>query len=306
VLLAETLRYLGGREGLLLDATLGDAGHAEALLSTDARARLLGCDRDPDAIEIARERLRRFGDRVMLARATFRDLPAVHRGHGGEPLAGALLDLGVSSRQIDDPARGMSFMLEGPLDLRMDRTTGAPAFERLATVEAAELERVLAEHGDVPRARALARDIAAAARAGRIDTTRALVALIERSHGGRVHPRRLAQVFQALRIWINQEAEDLDFVLVWLPEVTAPGGVVVTLAYHSGEDRKIKRMLRGPQEFRPARRIPYTPSSRPPERPWEELTAKVVVPSPEEVSRNPRARSARLRAFRRKPHVREA
>src|SRR6185503_10764666 len=133
VLVAEVLRFLANGPGLYLDATLGDGGHAEALLDTEPHARLLGCDRDAEAIAFASGRLQRFGDRVTTAQATFRELPAVQARLGAEPFAGALLDLGLSSRQIDEPARGMSFMREGPLDLRMDTGRGRPAHERLAT-----------------------------------------------------------------------------------------------------------------------------------------------------------------------------
>jgi len=299
VLLREALGFLRNGPGLYLDATLGDGGHAEALLDAEPEARLLGSDRDPAALAFAGERLRRFGARVILARAAFRDLPELHRGQGGELLAGALLDLGMSSRQLDDPARGMSFQLEGPLDLRLDPGSDESAAERLRHVGEQELTQVLREHGGVDGATRLARAMVAEARAGRLLTTRALAALVDRVSGGRAHPRRLAQVFQALRIWINDEARDLEAVLAWLPEAMRPGGVVVTLAYHSGEDRRIKRVVRGAPNPPPARRRPPPSEARLPEEPWQELNHKVVTPTVEEKARNPRARSARLRAFRR-------
>jgi 16S rRNA (cytosine1402-N4)-methyltransferase len=235
----------------------------------------------------------------MLAQATFRELPEVHRRFGGEPLTGALFDLGLSSQQIDDPERGMSFMREGPLDLRMDRTAGQSAAERLLRADERELARVLRELGDVRTAARLARAMVAAARAGTLSTTHELVAVIERAWGGRVSPRRLAPVFQALRMWINEEAEEIEAMLAWLPLALRPGGVAVTLAYHSGEDRRIKQALRGSRGT--PRRLPLTSEVRPPEGPWQEITRKVVTPSREERTRNPRSRSARLRAFRRRP-----
>lgn len=300
VLVAEVLGFLRNGPGLYLDATLGDGGHAEALLESEPGARLLGCDRDPAALEVAGDRLRRFGARVSLAHATFREIPGVLPTPGGEEgFTGALFDLGVSSRQIDDPARGMSFQREGPLDLRMDPSRGRTCAERLQQATEAELGAVLREYGDVTGARPIARALVAAAREGGLATTRALRETVERASGGPVHPRRLAQVFQALRIWVNDEGADLDAALEWLPRAMRPGGVVVTLAYHSGEDRRIKRALRGPAETRRARRLSQEPGARPPERPWEELTRRVVTPSPAERDRNPRARSARLRAFRR-------
>ena len=305
VLVAEVLAYLRGGSGLYLDATLGDGGHAHALLLAEPGARLLGCDRDSEALAFAGQRLREFGSRVTLAHATFRELPAALERIGGERLAGALLDLGMSSRQIDEPERGMSFQAEGPLDLRMDRTRGESAAERLRTVEEHELAQVLREFGDVSDARRIARGIVEAAGAGRLETTRDLVLAIDqsgaRAGSGPRHPRRYAQVFQALRMWVNDEPGELDAALAWLPEAMRPGGVVVTLAYHSGEDRKIKQALRGARISRPVRRLPEIAGTRPPEGPWDELTHRVVAPAQAEKDRNPRARSARLRAFRRKP-----
>jgi 16S rRNA (cytosine1402-N4)-methyltransferase len=301
VLLAETLHYLRGGPGLYLDATLGDGGHAEALLEAEPGARLLACDRDADALARTAPRLARFGERVMLAHAAFRDLPLAHADVGSEPLAGALFDLGVSSPQIDEPARGMSFRHTGPLDLRMDRSRGLTAAEWLARAGADEIARVLRELGDVTDAGRIARALAAAAGAGQLETTGHLVDTVSRATGGRPHPRRLAQVFQALRMVVNDETGELDAALAWLPGAVRPGGVVVTLAYHSGEDRRIKRMLRGVPQAGSVRRLPPALESRTPESPWHELTRKVVTPSEAEEARNPRARSARLRAFRRNP-----
>lgn len=301
VLLEEVLGFLANGPGLYLDATLGDGGHAEGLLERESGARLLGADRDPASLDFARARLARFGTRVLTAHATFRELPGAHRElAGAEPFAGVLVDLGLSSRQIDDPARGMSFAHEGPLDLRMDPSRGEPAAARLAHAEADEVANALREHGDLRDARRLARAIVEAARDGRLDSTRTLAALVDRVFGGRQHPRRYAQVFQALRIWVNGEAEDLDALLAWLPDATRPGGVVVSLAYHSGEDRRIKRAVRGRPGTAAARRPPASSESRLPEGPWDEIVRRVVTPSDDERARNPRARSARLRAFRRK------
>lgn len=301
MLLGRALDFLRNGAGLYLDATLGDGGHAAALLDSEPGARLLGCDGDPAALEFCRARLERFGGRVTLAHARFRELPQVHAAAGGERFAGALLDLGLSSRQLDDPARGMSFQAMGPLDLRLDPGRGTPAVQRLAAADESEVARVLREHGDLAEARRLARALVPAARRGELATTRALVALIDRTLGGRPHPRRYAQVFQALRIWVNGEAEDLEAALQWLPDAMRDGGVVVTLAYHSGEDRRIKQALRGASRAAPSRRLPPFSEPRLPEEPWEVLTRKVVIPSQEEKDANPRARSARLRAFKRKP-----
>ncbi|MGH7742291.1 MAG: 16S rRNA (cytosine(1402)-N(4))-methyltransferase, partial [Candidatus Eiseniibacteriota bacterium] len=163
------------------------------------------------------------------------------------------------------------------------------------------LAHVLAEHGDVRGAGRLARAVLQEVHAGRLHTTLQLTALVHRASGGRAHPRLLAQVFQALRIWVNEESDDLDAMLAWLPSAMRAGGVVVTLAYHSGEDRRIKQAIQAPRASAPPRRLPWAPGTQAPESPWTVLTRKVVKPSKEEVDRNPRARSARLRAFRRNP-----
>lgn len=305
VLVAEVLHFLRNGPGLYLDATLGEGGHAEALLDAEPGARLLGCDRDPAALASSRERLQRFGDRVTFAHATFSEIPGLCPATsgldaGGPPFTGALFDLGLSSRQIDEAGRGMSFMREGPLDLRMDPSRGEPASIRLAAVSEEELASVLREYGDLSNGRRLARAIVAAAGRGDLPTTRALADLVDHVLGGRPHPRRTARVFQALRIWINDEAAELSAALAWLPDMMRPGGVVVTLAYHSGEDRRIKQELRGGPTTTP-RRVHRLSPQGPPEGPWQELSRSVVTPSAEEQDANPRARSARLRAFRRKP-----
>jgi 16S rRNA (cytosine1402-N4)-methyltransferase len=298
VLLRETLGFLRPRAGLFLDATLGDGGHSEALLEASAELRLLANDRDPAALAFARERLTRFGDRVTFCHGTFRDLPRAHAALGGEPLAGALFDFGLSSRQIDDPARGISYRHDGPLDQRMDPSAGAPLAERLAVAEEDEVAGVLRGYGDIGPSRSLARAIVAAARAGQLETTRQL-ALV----AGRVlrdsSPGALAPVFQALRMWVNDEMADLEGAMAWLPGAMADGAVVVTLAYHSGEDRRVKQALR-PAHRPVSRRLPPSAGEEA-ASPWEELTRRVVVASAEEQDSNPRSRSARLRAFRRKP-----
>ncbi len=297
VLVRETLAFLAPRAGLFLDATLGDGGHAEALLLAAPELRLLASDRDPAALAFARERLARYGGRVTMVHGTFRDLPAAHAAVGGERLAGALFDYGMSSRQIDDPTRGMSYRQEGPLDLRMDPSRGETLAERLATTTAEELAVVLRTHGDVVRSRALARAIVTATQAGQLDNTRQLAALAARILRDS-SPSAVAPVFQALRVWVNDEMADLEASLAWLPEAMADGGVVVTLSYHSGEDRRVKQALRGPARTA-SRRLPPSADAAP--GPWQELTKRVVTPSEQEQHSNPRARSARLRAFRRNP-----
>src|SRR5689334_6665525 len=243
VLLRETLEFLRRGPGLYLDATLGDGGHAGALLDAEPGARLLGSDRDPGSLAFARRRLERFGARVTFAHGTFRDLPAAAAALGGERFRGALFDLGLSSAQIDEPTRGMSFMHDGPLDLRMDGSQGETLLERLGRTDASELAAVLRTHGDVHGALRLAKAMLAAEASGELTGTRSLAALVGRVLGDR-SPKAVAPVFQALRIWVNDEAADLDAALAWLPEAMADDGVVVTIAYHSGEDRRIKHAFR--------------------------------------------------------------
>lgn len=297
VLLRETLGFLCRGPGLYLDATLGDGGHATALLAAEPGARLLGSDRDLSSLAFARARLAPYGDRVIFTHGTFRDLGAAQEAAGGERFVGALFDFGLSSAQIDDTDRGMSFMHDGPLDLRMDRSRGETLLERLGRTDATELASVLKEYGDVPGAPRMARSIVAAVLAGEVRTTRQLAAVCVRVLGD-ASPKRIAPVFQALRIWTNDEMSDIDGALAWLPDAMEDGGVVVTLAYHSGEDRRVKRALRS--EVRTvSRRLPELRQDGE-QSPWEELTRKVVFPSEQESAVNPRARSARLRAFRRK------
>lgn len=297
VLVDEVLRFLRSGDGLYLDATLGDGGHAEALLEAEPGARLLGTDRDPGSLSFARQRLGRFGARVTFAQAAFHEIPGPHRDLGGELFAGALFDLGLSSRQLDDPSRGIGFRADGPLDLRLDPESGRPAWEEIRDADPETLARALREHGDLREAGRLARAMVRAAGANQLSTTGELVELVTKTLGGRPHPRRLAQVFQALRIWVNREAEDLDAALAWLPSAVRPGGVVVMLSYHSGEDRRVKNALRGERPIVSRRRPPAADVHV---SPWEPLHRGVVTPSEVEVARNPRARSARLRAFRRK------
>ena len=188
-------------------------------------------------------------------------------------------------------------MHDGPLDLRMDRTQGETLLERLDRTDATELASVLKRYGDLPGAPRMARSIVAAVRSGEVRTTRQLAAVCARVLGD-ASPKRIAPVFQALRIWTNDEMTDLEGALTWLPVALRDGGVVVTLAYHSGEDRRVKQALRGEPRV-VSRRLPELVDGAE-ASPWEELTRKVVVPSEQERRVNPRARSARLRAFRRK------
>jgi 16S rRNA (cytosine1402-N4)-methyltransferase len=285
----------------VVDGTAGRAGHSLSLLGVRPDVELLALDRDPEAVDAARRRLSGFGARAEVVHASFADLPDLLPERGG-PVDGILLDLGVSSPQIDDPARGFSFRTDAPLDLRYDRGSGRSAAAWLAEVGPAELESALREWGEVPHARAVTRALVEVRAHERIETTSALARAVLPMAARRGEPRdrSLARVFQALRIAVNEELGELDRFLGALREVLAPGGRIVVLSYHSLEDRRVKRA------FQDGTRDCVCPPELPAcacggGRAWlEVLTRKAIVASAEEVRANPRARSARLRAAERK------
>jgi 16S rRNA (cytosine1402-N4)-methyltransferase len=210
------------------------------------------------------------------------DLPAVD---------GILADLGLSSTQLDDPARGLSFDREGPLDMRLDPSRPETADRLVARADDATLARWLSEYGELPRARAAARALRRRRDADGVLTTRATREALEPLYHGPARPRRLAQAFQALRIAVNDEVGELRALLDAATRVLRPGGTLVVIAYHSLEDRMVKHA------FRPPRPLDAWPE--PPPSPWEPMTGKPVRPSEKEIEENPRAGSARLRAARR-------
>ncbi len=282
-------------DGTYVDATLGDAGHTERILGAlDDRGRVLGVDRDLAAHARVKER---FGDseqRLSLVHAAFGDLDDVAAGSGVDSIAGVLYDLGVSSPQIDTPSRGFSFRMDGPLDMRMDTNSPMTARDALNEWPESEIARVLREYGEEPRAKSIARAICDARP---INTTGELGALISR----RGHERReksLARVFQGLRIAINDELGELRRSLATALDLLEQGGRIVVIAYHSLEDRIVKRWMR--EEA--------TECICPPAQPictcdhvarLRLLTRRVVTPDDSEAAANPRARSARLRAAER-------
>lgn len=286
----------------LVDGTVGRAGHSLALLGDRDDVELLAIDRDPDAVSFVERRLAGFGDRARVVHGSYADLADHVRAWGdGSPVDGILLDLGVSSPQIDDPDRGFSTRNDGPLDLRFDRTRGESAAEWLSTATHGEIARVLREYGEEPRAGAVAKAILAARELGDLETTGGLLRAIEGVAGRRGDPpaRAAARVFQAVRIHVNDELGGLDRVLRDLRDVLAPDGRIVIISFHSLEDRRVK------QAFREAERDCVCP----PEIPqcacggghaWlEVLTKRPLVATAEETAANPRARSAKLRAARR-------
>ncbi|MBW2269048.1 MAG: 16S rRNA (cytosine(1402)-N(4))-methyltransferase RsmH [Deltaproteobacteria bacterium] len=305
-LLSETLEYLAPfPHGSFVDGTLGGGGHAAEILERSAPdGILIGLDRDPDALHAARERLAGYGERLRTVQASFRDLTRVLEQLDQTRVDGVLLDLGVSSPQLDRRERGFSFAhTDAPLDMRMDRDNGETAADLLARLSSAELARTFREYGDLRGSRRLAAAIVDARRSSPLRTVGDLVAVIEAAGVGRGRKHNPATlVFQALRIAVNDELEALGEGLEAAIDALRPGRCVVVLAYHSLEDRIVKNHLRDA-----ARRC-----TCPPEMPVcvcagvrrvELLTRRPVRPTPEEVRANPRARSARLRAARRLPEA---
>ncbi len=296
VLVEEVLAaWVTDPRGRYLDGTIGGGGHADHLLSRYPRAELIGLDRDPEALEAARRRLAPHAGRVDLHRADYADMEDVLAGVGGPAPAGVLLDLGVSSRQLDDPRRGFSYLAEGPLRLTLDREATRGAAELLADIEEGELKRIFRELGELPAAGRAAHAVVEARRRHPLDTTSRLVDALRA--GGVGSPRRLSQAFQALRLAVNDELGSLRRGLDASARVLPPGGALAVISFESLMDRMVKRTFRPPRLDRP---LPGVPD---PEPRWELLTRKAVRPGPEELARNPRSRSARLRAAKRTAHA---
>lgn len=281
VLLAEVVRLLAPAPGkLVVDATVGTGGHAEALLLQGAR--VVGLDRDPHALALAQERLAPFGDQVQFLHGNFRDLPAHLSCLGVRQVDGVLFDLGASSLQFDSPERGFSFSADGPLDMRMDPSGPTTAADLVNHLSEPDLARILWEYGEERHSRRIAR---ALVRARPLHTTAELARVVARAVGDtarryRIHPA--TRTFQALRIAVNDELGALEAGLAAAVSLLPPGGTLCAISFHSLEDRIVKQFLR--REALAGR--------------VEAITKKPVVPGEEEVARNPRARSAKLRAGR--------
>jgi len=296
VMLAEVTEVLSDvPDGVVVDATLGGAGHASALLAANERVSLVGLDQDQMALDAARARLAPHGDRVTFHHRRFDGLADVLRKLGVERLSGCLFDLGVSSPQLDLADRGFSFRHDGPLDMRMDQRAAVTADELVNGLDERALAALLRRHGDEPHARRIARAIVAArpitTTASLADVIRDAVPAAVRRKGG--HPARRS--FQALRIEVNQELEILDDALTQALDLLAPEGRCAVLAYHSGEDRIVKRRFRDAAGERP----PPRPDLPPP--PGYEAEVRLLwrgahKPSAHEIERNPRAEAARFRA----------
>lgn len=304
VMVAESLTLLKVRPGgRYIDATFGGGGHTRAILEASAPdGRVLALDADPAAVARGEALAQEVGPRLTVRHGNFADIARLARAAGFDAVDGVLMDLGFSSFQIEEPARGFSFQRPGPLDMRFDPTTGPSAREIVNTWDEEDLARILFEYGEEPKARRIARAIVAARREGPIETTDQLAAIVERAVGGRrgraIHPA--TRTFQALRIAVNRELEVLEKGLAGAVDVLAPGGRLVVIAFHSLEDRIVKQFFR--TESRDCICPPGTPVCVCGHRArLRVITPKPLRPSEAEQARNPRSRSARLRAAERLP-----
>jgi 16S rRNA (cytosine1402-N4)-methyltransferase len=282
VLLAETMLFLDPKPGgRFIDATLGAGGHTRAILDhTAPDGKVLAIDQDEAALSSAKGTLESFGSRVLFVHSNFRAVRAIAIEHGFMDCDGILADIGISSAMVDDPSRGFSFMREGPLDMRMDRNQSLTAADVVNTHSEKEIADIIYTFGEERRSRPIARSIV---RSRPLRSTTDLVRAVERVSGaarhGRIHPA--TRTFQALRIYVNDELKSLEEFIDSSTAVVRSGGRVVVITFHSLEDRIVKQKFRQPGV------------------PGRILTKKVVTASDEEVLRNPRARSAKLRAWER-------
>ena len=267
--------------GVYLDATLGAGGHTEAILEVPG-TRVIGVDRDESALALARARLAGFGSRATFVHGRFGDIAAHLAALGLSGVDGMIADLGLSSMQLDQAERGMSFRTEGPLDMRMDTSSGETALDLIDRLDDDELANVIFKYGEERRSRRVARCIKQARDQGDLVTTldlrRAVVRAVGPARIGGVDPA--TRTFQGLRIAVNRELEELEQLLALAPDVVKIGGFVAIISFHSLEDRLVKRALRGRDLWRP-------------------LTKKPIVPDDEETNENSRSRSAKLRAAER-------
>jgi 16S rRNA (cytosine1402-N4)-methyltransferase len=298
VMVEEVVHFLAPRpEGIYVDVTVGAGGHAAAILrATGGRATVVGVDRDPHALARARYNLRPFGASVKLVGTDFSDLSWILASQDLTGVDGILADLGMSSMQVDDPARGFSFRREGPLDMRMDPSQRLTAADVVNSYSVEDLARILRTYGEERHAERIARSIVSDRRRGPIRSTTQLAELLEKAYPARSrrqHPAR--RTFQALRIEVNQEIRALEALLAAAPEVLNPGGRIVVISYHSLEDRLVKRVFAG--HAGRGRTLPGL-GAAPATGRMELLTPNAVLPAEAEVERNPRASSARLRAAR--------
>jgi 16S rRNA (cytosine1402-N4)-methyltransferase len=287
VMAAEVIQHLRPEQGgLFVDCTVGLGGHSRALLEAGA-SRIIGLDRDRDALERARDTLAPWGDRVELVHADYRSIAEVLDSRQIGHVDGTLADLGVSSLQFDTPGRGFSFMRDEPLDMRMDRTAGDTAADLIARSTERDLADSIFQFGEERFSRRIARALIAARGESPIVTTGRLAAIVRRAiphRGGHVRIDPATKTFQALRIWVNRELDDLGRFVETAARRLGAGARLVVITFHSLEDRIVKHTLRALQQRDGLVQV---------------LTKKPLVPGGDEVARNPRARSAKLRAAER-------
>ncbi len=299
VLLEEVTHYLQPGPGMLfLDGTLGGGGHSEQMLRLGAK--VIGLDQDPAALSFARARLEKYRDNFGAIQGNFREFGELLETVGISGLDGILLDLGISSRQVDDADRGFSFSKPGPLDMRMDPDSEVTAAELVNSCEEAELARIFYQYGEERASRRIARAIVERREVEPFECTTDLAGLVAslRPRRGKAHPA--TRVFQALRIAVNNELRALEEAPAEVPRWLRPGGRLVIISFHSLEDRIVKSFLRRCSQPRLDR--PEWPEPRPnPEHYFKLVMQKGLAPSNEEIKTNPRARSARLRVAERLP-----
>jgi 16S rRNA (cytosine1402-N4)-methyltransferase len=287
VLVAEVIEQLAPeRGGLYVDCTVGAGGHSRALLEAGA-SRVLGCDRDRDALALAAATLAHWSSQVELVHADYRDLPAVLDARGIGLVQGVLADLGVSSMQLDEVDRGFSFRAEAPLDMRMDRSQGVTAAELLATADEQQIADAIYRFGEERHSRRIARAIVTARASAPLETTTHLASIVRRAIPTRGWQRidPATRTFQALRIWVNRELDDLDVFVRQAVDRLDRGARIAIIAFHSLEDRIVKHTFRD--------------LAQDPEPRIEVITRRPLEASDAERDRNPRARSAKLRVAER-------
>ncbi len=287
VMTAEVLQHLRPEQGgVFIDCTVGLGGHSRALLEAGA-SRVIGLDRDLDALARARETLAPWADRVELVHADYRELDAVLDSRQIAHVDGTLADLGVSSMQFDAPGRGFSFMRDEPLDMRMDRTDAETAADLVAQTSERDLADAIFQYGEERYSRRIARALVEARREAPVDTTGRLATIVRRAiphRGGHVRIDPATKTFQALRIWVNRELDGLDRFVETAARRLRAGARLAVITFHSLEDRIVKHTLRALQQRDGLVQV---------------LTKKPLIPTDDEVARNPRARSAKLRVAER-------
>ncbi|NKQ34998.1 MAG: 16S rRNA (cytosine(1402)-N(4))-methyltransferase RsmH [Chloroflexi bacterium] len=280
--------------GRYLDGTVGAGGHTAGILEASApTGRVLGLDKDPEAIAYAQKRLAKYGERVILINASYTAMAQVAAAHGFTDLDGILLDLGLSSRQLDDPARGFSFMKEGPLDMRFDPTQGETAADLINNLSEAELADIFWRYGEENRSWYYARIIVAERPFTRTTELADVIAANTRQRGRR-HPA--TKIFQALRIAVNKELEAVETGVMAAIDLLKPNGRLAVISFHSLEDRFVKQTFRRlSQDKTPPPGFPATDDSRP--AIVRRITRKAMQATAAETEQNPRSRSARLRVI---------